>query len=170
MFSDFLPPSPTNLCFTSPHIASKQASEKKQQFDHHLGRIPTVTVYKVIQRKFHLTMSAWPPQIHLIGLDGEALTRCHRVLAFRSAGGMFTWRSTLAGTLPAPWAHGIASQQQQSGPQCCHGLREPHEMCKASRLPSRSLRLQFLLLLEATSATGCLGAKVYSNTPTGGQD
>lgn len=73
-----------------------------------------MTVYKVIQRKFHLTMSAWPPQIHLIGLDGEALTRCHRVLAFRSAGGMFTWRSTLAGTLPAPWAHGIASQQQQS--------------------------------------------------------
>lgn len=138
--------------------------------DHQLGRIPTVTVYKVIQRKFHLTMSAWPPQIHLICLDGEALTRCHRVLAFRSTGGMFTRRSTLGWGTSSTTGPCVASQQQQSGPQCCQGLRAPHEMCKASRLPSRSLRLQFLLLLEATSATGCLGAKVYSNTPTGGQD
>lgn len=71
------------------------------------------------------------------------------------------------GSLPLPWPEGINSHRQQSGPQVLP--RAPRNLMQVLRilsahialfLPLSHLRLQFLLLLEATSTADSYGAKV----------
>lgn len=173
-FQIFWPTFTPHLYFTSIQISSKQA--KKEHFDHSLGRIPTATVYKENQHKFHLNVLQWPPKNHLSYVE-EAAEQFLWILAFRSFRGMFIRRITLLGGSQHPGlkasiltgnsaATRVWSQALWNLMKCLRTLLAHISLF----LTLSHLRLHLLPLLEATSVADALGAKVYSNTPMGQQD
>lgn len=66
-------PPPPALLHLSPDLS--KITRRKQHFDHQLGRLPTVAVYKENPHKFYLHVLHSPPEIHHTYLKGEALTQ-----------------------------------------------------------------------------------------------
>lgn len=96
------------------------------------------------------------------------------ILAFRTIRSVFTENLSLQGAFPLAWLKASILSSTE-GPPSVVGL--PNLMKVLRTLSARvslfltlsRLRLQFLLLLEATLVVGSDGAKASGNTPTGEQ-
>lgn len=152
-------------------------TSKKEHSDHSLGRIPTATVYKENQHKFHLNVLKWPPKNHLSYLKEDTAEQFLWILAFRSFRSMFTRHITLLGGSQHPGlkasiltgnsaATRVWSQALWNLIKCLRTLLAHISLF----LTLCHLRIHLLPLLEATSVADALGAKVYSNTAMGQQD